>query len=169
MWKSLNNCKFAKSINQNHGFLRSNKKHELELRNHSIYWFHLWTIKSDVKNIRPISVNSSEAIMFLLTKDIYTIYHVFLFGNVKTNVEMMRVCKSLPERTKTHNIVTLQYLHQPMSLSYSIFIHKYHKISTFHIITRKSFFILVPPVKAGEFLVFPFHIRPILCMSDISF
>ena len=35
--------------------------------------------------------------MFFLTKDI--LYHVFLFGSVKTNVEMMRVCKSLPERT----------------------------------------------------------------------
>ncbi|CAN7034673.1 unnamed protein product [Brassica oleracea var. botrytis] len=58
--------------------------------------FHLRTIKLDVKNIRPISVNSSQAIMLFLTKDI--LYHVFLFGSVKTNVEMMRVCKSLPER-----------------------------------------------------------------------
>ncbi|CAN6872607.1 unnamed protein product [Brassica oleracea] len=64
----------------------------------SINLFHLRTIKSDVKNIRPISVNSSQAIMFFLTKDI--LYHVFLFGSVKTNVEMMRVCKSLPEHRR---------------------------------------------------------------------
>ncbi|CAN6864486.1 unnamed protein product [Brassica oleracea] len=67
-----------------------------EIPTNSNRLFHLRTIKSDVKNIRPISVNSSQAIMFFLTKDI--LYHVFLFGSVKTNVEMMRVCKSLPEQ-----------------------------------------------------------------------